>query len=389
MPTQQATLPQLEAALRHDEFIFYYQPKVSFLSGEVTGAEALIRWRTPDGSLVEPNDFIPIAESSGLITAITPHMFPHLLADLERITEVAEQSRIAFNVSALDLAVDILPTLMDSAAHSGQVNISNLDIEVTEASAVANEAMIKQNLKRIMNTGIGISMDDYGTGYSSLQTLDNLPFSTLKVDQSFVMKLFASPKSATLVKASIAMAQMLGLKTVIEGIASENIYTAMLHCGGVEGQGYWISRPLPLADFLQLLRSRCHWPASPVGMLRMAQLGHIWQFNMIKDMAFSYVHDRTFEAALVESMHMSVTECLLGEWYYGLGQRFAADRDFQRLEEPHRRMHEMCGRLCDALMAGAENRQIAGMLRQLSDDSTKVFNSLQHLENMVLMQELH
>jgi hypothetical protein len=203
------------------------------------------------------------------------------------------------------------------------------------------------------------------------------------------MKLFASPKSATLVKASIAMAQMLGLKTVIEGIASENIYTAMLHSGGVEGQGYWISRPLPLADFLQLLRSRRHWPASPVGMLRMAQLGHIWQFNMIKDMAFSYVHDRTFEAALVESMHMSVTECLLGEWYYGLGQRFAADRDFQLLEEPHRRMHEMCGRLCDALMAGAENHQIAGMLRQLSDDSTKVFSCLQHLENMVLMKELH
>ncbi len=390
MSAYPVTLDELHNAVQRRELEFYFQPKVSFLTGEVSGAEALLRWRRDNGALLEPDSFIPLAEASGYITTITAEMFPRLLFDMDHIAaESGDPLHMAFNISAQDLLGQRFTGLVDEAVGRRRVNGERLELEITEASVLAHEEAIEHNLCALVDSGIPLSMDDYGTGYSSLETLEHLPFSTLKVDQGFVTRMFESSKSATLVKATVAMAQMLGLKTVIEGIETHGAYAALLHSGGMEGQGYWLSKPLPREDFVTLLQNRRQWPASSVGLLRMAQLGHVWQHKMLMDMAYAYLGDESVGAEVLHAMHMDVSECVLGQWYYGIGQRFAGYPDFVNLEKPHRLMHLVCRLLCDSLSAGADRGAVADVLSELTRNATEVFASLERLETQALLEELH
>ena len=379
---------EIRQALENDEFVFFYQPKVSFLSGRISGAEALIRWCRGDGDVHVPHTFMPVAEASGMVPEITRHMFPRLLEDFQRIRGQQGQEGLAFNISGSDLDAPNLVALIRESISDGRLDAAHLELEITESTAVEENDVIARSLTGLLAAGVQLCMDDYGTGFSSLATLNRLPFSTLKMDQSFVMRLMRSPKSATLIKTSIAMAQLLGIKTVVEGIESQQVYEALLHYGCTEGQGYWISRPLPLGEYLDLLNSDRHWPASPVGMLRMAEISHSWQFKLVTDTVFTYLKQWERPDSAAELLHVDHQACALGEWYYGPGQALAGSSDFERVELPHRMMHEVCGEIFTAMGKNQGTDVLAPLLERLSERSCQMSSSLHRLETHLLLSEL-
>ena len=382
------TAADIRRALGGGEFLFYYQPKTSFLSGQVCGAEALIRWQLDDGSIVEPDAFMPVAERHGLIPDITQAMFPRLVADFQRTRSEFGETTVALNVTAQDLDTPRLLALVHEAVQRGQIDSRHLEIEITESAVVSGSDATTRSLADLVTAGIPLSMDDYGTGFSSLATLNRLPFATIKMDQSFVLKMLRSSKSANLVKASVAMAQMMGVKTVIEGIESEGVYNSLLHCGCAEGQGYWISPPLAPEDYLLFLRSERRWPASPVGMLRMARLSHTWQQSLLMDEVFAFLRSESSADLTLQGLHTGHTECALGRWYYGAGQAFAGDPDFDALADPHRGMHQSCEEIFSAIEKRSDRPALRKLLEALSENSTRVATCLQRLETRLLVDEL-
>jgi EAL domain-containing protein (putative c-di-GMP-specific phosphodiesterase class I) len=382
---------EFEQALASDEFIFHYQPKVSFLTGRVDGAEALIRWRRADGSIVSAADFMPAATAGGFATAITRHMFPKLVEDLRRIRAAHGNTRLAFNISAEDLEETDVVGMVRHAISDDGLDAGSLEIEVTEGTAVSADPAIVRSLTGLLAAGVRLAMDDYGIGFSSLETLNRLPFSALKMDQSFVLRMLRSPKSATLVKTSVAMAQLLGIRTVIEGIETEEVYQALLHYGCDEGQGYWISRPLPLDAYVGFLNEERRWPSSPIGMLRMAQLTHNWQLKLLVDLLYGFLKRSGAGApnGVPEALHIGFRDCALGHWYYGGGCALAGDPDFDSLEQPHRALHELCGEILSTMQAGRDCVRIRALLLELSERSCEMGVSLQRLETKLLLAELN
>jgi EAL domain-containing protein (putative c-di-GMP-specific phosphodiesterase class I) len=382
------TEADIRQGLARGEFVFHYQPKTAFLTGRVTGAEALIRWeRGGEGQLL-PDAFIPLAQAGGLLPDITQAMFPRLLEDYRRIRAAERDTRVALNVTAQDLDTPHLLALVGEAVERGAIDADHLEIEITEGAVVSGSDECVASLAALTSAGIELAMDDYGTGFSSLATLNRFPFAAIKMDQSFVLRMLRSAKSAILVKASVAMAQMLGVKTVIEGIESEGVYRSLLHCGCTEGQGYWISPPLAPEAYLDFLRSGRTWPASPVGLLRMARLSHTWQQSLLMDEVFAYLGSQRCEGLTLHGLHTGHQECTLGCWYYGAGQRFAEDPDFRALEAPHRAMHQACERIFVAIEGQAGRETLRDLLRELSDNSCRVADCLQHLETRLLVEEL-
>ena len=205
--------------------------------------------------------------------------------------------------------------------------------------------------------------------------------------ESFVLRVLHSAKSAVLVKLSIAMAQMLGIRTVVEGVESKAIYDSLLHSGCSAAQGFWVSRPLPLEDYLHFLNDDPRWPASPIGLFRMAQLTHYWQERLLIDMVFAALRSDDPVNEIPLDFHLDETECELGKWYYGFGERFVGDPDFDALEAPHRAMHDLCNEVFSALRTGDRRRILDELLNEISANSCRVTACLNRLETKALIEE--
>jgi EAL domain-containing protein (putative c-di-GMP-specific phosphodiesterase class I) len=378
----------LERALARGELLFHYQPKVSFLTGRIAGAEALIRWNHPDGPTVRAADFMPAAAASGLGAEITRQMFPRLVEDLRSIRECRGDTHVAFNVAADDLGDAALVGMIRHAISDDALDAGCLEIEVTEGTEVQETPAVARSLTGLLAAGVSLSMDDYGIGFSSLEALSRLPFSVLKMDQSFVLRMLSSPKSATLVKTSIATAHLLGLRTVVEGIERQDVYRALLHYGCDEGQGYWLSPPLPLEEYVAFLRSDPRWPSSPIGMLRMAQLTHTWQLKLLFDLIHGYLKSPESTTGVPPGLHIGHDQCALGLWFNGSGRALAGDPAFDGLEAPHHALHDLCGELVASMEQPDGRRRVRELLVELSERASELGAALQRLETKLLLADL-
>jgi len=378
---------EIVRAAQCGEMRFDYQPKVSFLTGEICGAEALMRWRREDGSVVSPESFVPLAESWGVVSDLSEAMFPRFLTDVSSIANRHPDQRIAFNVSAHDLDAPCFIAMLRDAIDGGQIPVKRLELEVTEGAVVSSKASVLGSLQRLVTEGVELAMDDYGMGFSSLDTLHRLPFSSIKLDQSFVLRVLRSAKSAVLVKASIAMAQMLGIRTVVEGVESKAIYDSLLHSGCSAAQGFWISEPLPLDRYLDFVDDPPALPSSPIGLFRMAQLAHHWQERLLIDLVFAALSSDDPACDIPLDFHLDETECELGKWYHGYREHLAGDPDFDALEAPHRAMHELCGEIFAALKIGDRDRILDHLLHEISTNSCLVTTCLHRLETNALINE--
>jgi diguanylate cyclase (GGDEF)-like protein len=248
---------QLRWALAEDRFEVHYQAIVDLAHGSIHGAEALVRLRASDGSLVPPFDFISVAEEIGLIGEIGLVVLERACHDTVRVSrEVGRPMHVSVNVSpdqlTASLVVEVGRCLAESDLAAGQ-----LTLEITEETLADRSAQTQKVLHELRSLGVTVSLDDFGTGYSSMSYLATLPVDGLKIDRSFVSVMGSSAESRTLSKLVVQLADSLHLTTVAEGVETVEQADLLRGMGCQFGQGYLWSRPVPFADYLALL----HGPA--------------------------------------------------------------------------------------------------------------------------------
>jgi EAL domain-containing protein (putative c-di-GMP-specific phosphodiesterase class I) len=383
------TLDEIKAALAARAFVFFYQPKVSFVTGRITGGEALIRWRKADGSIVPPGLFIPVAEKAGFISEITLNMFPVLLQDYQRLRAVDDTCHVAFNVSALDLEREDLVLAIEEALAQGTIPAARLRLEVTEAAALSSSARMREWVQRVVKHGVELAMDDFGTGYSSLDAIRKLPFSTLKVDQGIVREMHTSERAATLVHGNVSLAQVLGMDAVAEGIETREIYNALMHSGCREGQGYWMSRPLPLPEFLALIASGKTWPASHAGLLRTVLMSHVVELRRMMDWVFSAsTRPQSVQATPSMPPLPSQHSSAFRSWYEGDGRALSGNRAYESMRQPYAILDETYATIQRRAHLGVGPEELAPQLAKLAHYSVVLIGDLLRLESELLLEEL-
>lgn len=244
----------LRRALAEGRIVPYYQPKVRLDSGQVSGLEALARWREAGGNLIPPAAFIDLAERHGLIGDLTLAMLDAVLCDLAGWHEAGFYPVVAINVSAPSLAERRFANEIIGRVEAARVSPSALVLEITESALVSDLAAALGTLGRLRLKGFGLSIDDYGTGFSSMQQLSRLPFTELKVDRSFVRHAHEKWQLRTILESAISMGHRLGLTTVAEGIETREELDLLRALGCQYAQGYLVTPPMPAAALLPWLR---------------------------------------------------------------------------------------------------------------------------------------
>lgn len=235
---------ELMRAVQADELLLYYQPKVSLQGGRVMGLEALLRWHHPERGLLQPDEFIPLAERSGAIRGITRWVLNAVVRQCAVWHRQQLLVPIAVNLSGLDLQDLALPGYLAQLLKSWAVPAEYLELELTETMAIRDERRSIEVLRRIAELGINVAVDDFGTGYSSLQRLKQLPINIIKIDKSFVTNIAANAQDRVMVDAITDLGHRLGMKVVAEGVESDEGWRHLAAAGCDMGQGFHISRPL-------------------------------------------------------------------------------------------------------------------------------------------------
>lgn len=248
---------ELDLAVRKHEFILHYQPIVDLQTGVCIGAEALVRWKRPDGSLVQPDLFIPLAEETGLIALITDQVIDALIADLSAVLVGDRSLHIAINVCSEDVQSGRIVDLIDDKLRATGIRKEQIWLEATERGFLDVDSA-SRTLDRARKAGHSVAIDDFGTGYSSLQYLQRLPLDALKIDKSFVEAIEKETATSSVILHIIELAQELGLFSVAEGVETEE-QAAFLRRHGVNfAQGWLFSKPLSSAAFIHYLADRKH-----------------------------------------------------------------------------------------------------------------------------------
>lgn len=241
-------MSDLRGALQRDETELHYQPKACLANGSITGVEALIRWHHPERGWVCPGDFVPLAEETGVITQLTRWAFDRGVRDLALLLPDHPALTMSINVSARDLVSGELAPLVEAALRRYRVAADRLTVELTETAAMDDPERGWVALNALAELGVTVSIDDFGSGYSSLSYLKQLPATEIKLDRSLVKDVCASDSSRVIVQTAINMAHGLGYELVAEGVENAETARALKHLGCDRLQGYWLCYPLPLAS---------------------------------------------------------------------------------------------------------------------------------------------
>lgn len=244
-------LQRLRPALNNKEFEIYYQPMMSLRNSKVTTIEALLRWPQADGSMISPDRFIPLAESSGLINELGNWVIEQACVFCAQLrSQGMPDLRVAINLSVVQFKSGHLQETVEKALSDAGLPPSALELELTESLLIDNTLLIRQQLEGLSQLGITIAIDDFGTGYSNLGYLRDFKASKLKIDRSFISSLCESQDQESLVKAIINMAASLGLKTVAEGIEDQATLDKLTALQCDEGQGFLWATPLPAEELV-------------------------------------------------------------------------------------------------------------------------------------------
>ncbi|MEM7579954.1 MAG: EAL domain-containing protein [Mastigocoleus sp.] len=252
----------LRRAIDREEFVLYYQPIISLQTGKISGFEALVRWEHPSRGLLSPNDFIPLAEETGLIVAINTLILQsacqHLSNWQNHFTD-QHQVNISVNLSALLFSQPNLVETIDEIIQNTQVDPNYLELEITETAIMENSQSAKNIIQNLKQRKIRLIMDDFGTGYSSLTYLHSLPLSGLKIDQSFVKIMQSNPKNMGLVPAIVSIAHSMGMSAIAEGVETAQQLSQLRSFNCDFAQGYLFSEALAHDKILNLIFAAPQW----------------------------------------------------------------------------------------------------------------------------------
>ena len=250
---------ELRRALDKDQLRLFYQPLINLKSGEVAGFEALARWTHEDRGEISPTEFIPVAEESGLILQLgrwAMDSAAQTLASWDKDAGEKLPLYVGVNLSAIQVARDDVPGLVESALKSSGLSGDRLTLELTESSIVQDPARATRVFDALKALNTTVAMDDFGTGYSSLAYLQRLPIDVLKIDKSFVCGMMVDPDAVAIVRAVLSLAEALGMSTTAEGIETVELATTLATLGCASGQGFYFAKPLEPSAAIEYWRSR-------------------------------------------------------------------------------------------------------------------------------------
>lgn len=245
---------QMRSALERHEFELYYQPQFDVKSEAIVGAEALLRWHNPILGNVTPDEFIPIAENTGLIVPIGKFVMNqavHFLNTWQCSSKCKHKYTMAVNLSPRQFRDVGLLSFIQNLLSETNIDPERLELEITEGVLMSCHTNVVDLLTEIAALGINLSMDDFGTGYSSLSYLREYPFNVLKIDRSFIDGIILNSEDRNLVKAIVAMSHSLGLKVVAEGVETQEQHNLLKELDCDFMQGFYFSKPIPAAELLK------------------------------------------------------------------------------------------------------------------------------------------
>jgi diguanylate cyclase (GGDEF)-like protein len=244
---------QLRRALSQGEIVVHYQPKADFGSGRISSVEALVRWQHSERGLLAPDQFIPLAEQTGLIRQLTTLVLDSALAQCRRWSDAGLDLSVAVNITGRDLLDQRFSETVKSLLHKWEVPPSHLELEITENTVLSDPIRARTVLLALSDFGVRLAIDDFGSGNSSLSYLKRLPINVLKIDKSFVLQMHIDDDDAVIVRSTIDLGHNLGLKVVAEGVNSIRAWNRLRQLGCDMAQGYYLSRPVPGPEIEVLL----------------------------------------------------------------------------------------------------------------------------------------
>jgi len=353
------TQERIRLALENQEFELFYQPQVNMRSGEVVGAEALIRWRHPERGLLSPAAFLPVIENTELDIALGEWVLQQALGQLAAWRKQGLVVNVSVNISAQHIQrPDFLEQLMALLAAHPEVSPRQLELEILETAALEDLARVSEVIRTCQRMGSDFALDDFGTGYSSLTYLKHLPVQILKIDQSFVHDMLRDPDDLAIVEGVIALAEAFGRDIVAEGVDSLEAGLLLLQLGCAVAQGYSIARPMPAAELPAWMakwntphawseENFRRWHREDFALL-LAEYNHRdWIDNLASRIEGEGGSEKSVSLTLEPDL------CRFGRWYHGSGQiRYGTLPEFKVIDPVHQQVHELGGELHNLLRAG-------------------------------------
>ncbi|MDQ3106148.1 MAG: EAL domain-containing protein [Actinomycetota bacterium] len=264
-----ATIEGLRAAIGSGQLVLHYQPKIDLVTGAVTGTEALVRWQHPQRGLLAPETFLALAEQTGLMRPLTEVVLREALGQLHRWRQQGRDLTMAMavNISASNLLDASLPAHVSALLTQYELPASLVQLEITETTLMADPLRAAQVVASLLQLGVTASVDDYGTGYSSLAYLRDLSVAELKLDRSFILDICRDPRASAIVRSTVDLAHSLGMRMVAEGVEDADGAQALSSLGCDIAQGFHYSRPVPAAELERWLNERAAVPPALAGGL--------------------------------------------------------------------------------------------------------------------------
>jgi len=241
----QLSKDDLLLGIKNNEFVLHYQPQINMNSKVLSGVEALIRWQHPEYGLIYPDKFIQVSENTGVIGALTEYVTNLALSQIELWRRQGNEIKVSINISAQNITTLYLPEQLNELMHRHKIPPSMLVLEVTESALMGNLTLSLDILTRLRLKGVHLSIDDFGTGFSSLSQLHKIPFTELKIDQSFVADMDKNSDSFAIVETCIMLGHKLNMEVVAEGIEDKAIWDLLVEMNCDVAQGYYIAKPMP------------------------------------------------------------------------------------------------------------------------------------------------
>lgn len=388
---QHVALVDICKALVNNELVYYYQPIISLISGKICGAEALIRWEKEDGSVLLPADFIPLAEEKGLINDITLEMLPKITREIRTLVlkgAVENDFFVSFNLSEKDLTTDSLVSHIENELAKGGIPTTRLCAEISERVFMPLNDRVLKTIHQIADQGVKISLDDFSTGYSTLENLNKLPLTSLKLSMNILRLAPTSRNDFRLLRHLVSLAHQLDLDIIAEGVESKEELYLLTSTGCTAAQGFYFSHPLPFNEFINLLNDRPSWSEYPFGLEYLAQIDHIdFRRDIIREALIIY-HNPDSSArqrAFNRLPAMEHNSCLMNKWFNNINNwQWHQDQkeDLDELVVLHREFHENAKRLLDAASTNKSQSQIDQMISDLTENSIRLMENLQKISTI-------
>ncbi len=347
LKSQQQDILNLREAIKKDEFVLYYQPKVNMTNNKVIGFEALLRWNHPIEGLIYPDSFLPlVAHQSSFMIELGHWVLENAFSQLETWHLAGLDIILSVNVSSHEIQQESFSTyLKELLAKHPHIKPNTVEIEILETSALENFELTSNTLSKCQDSGISIAIDDFGTGYASLHYLKKLPMNTLKIDKSFIIDLLTTSQNISIVEASIGLAHAFNSHVVAEGVELEEHGKVLLQLGCQIAQGYVISKAMPAQDiesWMKSWKSFASWQTTkPLNADDSGLLHTTIEYNTWINSIEAFLQNK---ASILPELDQS--KCYLGNWIsHSATEEQRNHPEFEQLKEMHSELHSYVEKL--------------------------------------------